>query len=50
MLGEDNISAIALNDLGQRFALGNIGKIALNYNMDLPSATLDKNAVQKLSC
>lgn len=48
MLGEDNISAIALNDLGQRFALGNIGKIALNYNMDLPSATLDKNAVQKI--
>lgn len=48
LLGENNISTIALNDLGQRFALGKIGKIALNYNMDLPSDVLDKNAVQKI--
>lgn len=48
MIGEDNISVIALNDMGNRFALGKIGKIALNYNMDLPSAVLNNNAVQKI--
>ena len=48
LIGDENISVISLNDLGQRFSLGRIGKKALNYNMDLPSAELDRNAVQKI--
>ena len=48
LLGEENVSTVALNDFGKRFAMGNIANVTLNYNMDLPDETLDKNAVQKI--
>lgn len=47
-IGENNVSAISLNDFGVRFKLGNITRMALNYNMDLPAGTLDNKAVQQL--
>lgn len=48
ILGSDNISSIALNDLGSRFALGTINQKVLNFNMDLPATELDRNSIQKL--
>lgn len=48
MIGNDQVSSVSLTDFGNRFALGSINQKVLNYNMDLPAAELDKNAVQKL--
>ncbi len=48
ILGDDNISVISMDDLGQRFSLGKIGTKALNYNMDLPAVELDRKSVQRI--
>ena len=48
LLGNDNVSSVALNDFGVRFALGTINQKILNFNMDLPATELDKNSIQKL--
>lgn len=48
VLRETNVANISLNDLGNRFALGRIGELALNMNMDLPSCAINKESVQTI--